>query len=283
MIESDPIPAGENNYIKICLIEDDYRLRITDLYSNILFELVGDEIFKFNIEYNQKLLTIQELMAIENQKQAVLQSARFKTLNNEHSQVNTVRTSSLNQGPNEKKPAEKHLSNLELIPINPVLSSEDIQKCIIALKRNFKLSEKVIIDNDENLEEVVLQVFDGERTTVSKIINHCGRSNISILSASLGRTLERLVQEGKITSTKEKIKNKNLEYNLYAINYNHGAKKSTIDLLLTKLEKEFTTESFIDLAKQSNIQEESAIQMLEQSASRGELLEPRSGTYRKIE
>ena len=78
MIESDPIPAGENNYIKICLIEDDYRIRVTDLFGTIVFELVGSEVNKFSFEFNQKLLTRQKLLLLDKQKKEILHKATSK-------------------------------------------------------------------------------------------------------------------------------------------------------------------------------------------------------------
>ena len=287
MIESDPIPAGENNYIKICLIEDDYRIRVADLFGTILFELDGPGVNKFSFEFNQKLLTRQKLLLLDKQKKDILQAA----LTNELSSVTdpsdnkvTVRTSdTLVAEIKETIPNQISRAPLELIPIFPPLTPQDLDLCIKALKEKQKVSPKVTIDNDDNLEEIVLQVFDGERKTINKIVNRCAESSISILKESLKRTLERLVQEGKITSSREKSQDGSYEYDLYSINYTQVAKKNSFDILLDKLDPEFTTESYLKVAKQHNIREEVALQMLEQSSAKGEILKPTQHIFRKID
>ena len=61
----------------------------------------------------------------------------------------------------ETLPKQVSKSPLELIPIFPPLTPKELGLCIKALKEKLKVSPKVTIDNDDNLEEMVLQTFDG--------------------------------------------------------------------------------------------------------------------------
>lgn len=296
MIESDPIPAGENNFIKICLDDTTYRIRFTDLFGNIFFELEKNELFRFNSEFNFKLVTIQELMAIDQKRETILQAAKIKqSINN--AVMTTTNTNLVDTAPATSNdsinqphmyrgeltgPLGSFQRSLELVPIHPPLSSNELAICIRAMKERQKLSEKVTIDDDDNLEQFILQVFSGERITVNKIINKSADHSISLLAESLGRTLERMVQEGKITSTKAKIKDNGHEYTLYAINYIPDKANTLFNSLLAKLDSIFTVNSFITLAKENDIKEDKALQMLEQSNSNGDILLDGPDTYRKL-
>ncbi len=169
-------------------------------------------------------------------------------------------------------PMKQPREPLELVPIYPPLSQEGLDVCIKAMKENQKLKRKVTIDNDDNLEQFLLQGFSGKRTTVYKIVNESADHSISVLAGSVGRTLERMVAESKITSTKSKIKKNGHEYNLYSINFVPDKNKDVIDSLLTTLENVFTVNSLLAEAKKHDILEETALQMLEQANTDGDVL-----------
>ena len=295
MIESDPIPAGVNNFIKICLDDKAYRLLITDLFGNIQVKFANHEIGRFITELNCKLLTFQELMSIDKKRETILQSAKTRPASMITAQITTnntlivgttstgpaTSTQSIETSRNLTQPTPTTRRPLELVPIYPPLTPDELAICIRAMKERQKLSEKVTIDDDTNLELFLLQAFTGERTTVNKIINESADRSISVLTESVGRTLERLVQEGKITSSKAKIKNSEHEYNLYDINFVPNKNKDVFSSLLAKLEDVFTVNSLLILAKTHDIQEEAALQMLEQANTDGDVLLDRPGLYRK--
>jgi hypothetical protein len=102
------------------------------------------------------------------------------------------------------------------------------------------------------------------------------------VAISVRKILDALVQEGKVTSSIEKIKGGNVKYTLYAVNYSPKVQKSSMDILLEKLDEEFTTEHFLEVARKTGIEEQVALNMLEQSHATGELLQPRPQLYKKI-
>lgn len=288
MIESEPIPAGENNYIRLCLIEDDYRIRATDLVGNILFELEKEEINKFYQTFTSMLLGIQELKVLEQQKEVLrksiqnssLQPAENKTKQDSTEQNKNAIVANVQQLTQENTKISQSGTSLELLDLHPRLRPEELQQCIRAIKEEKKLSRKVTVDG-EDLEEYILQAFDGKKTTLSKIVNASANSTIAVLKEPLRRALENLVQEGKITSSQERTK-EGIQYVLYAINYKAKTKKDSFDIILEKLGEEFTTEKFIACAKENGIQEEQAVMMLEQGHRNGEVYLLRPQKYKKI-
>ena len=288
MIESEPIPAGENNYIRLCLIEDDYRIRATDLVGNILFELEKEEIHKFYQTFTTMLLGIQELKVLEQRKEVLRKSIKNssleipeKTATQQSPEQATKQIVSNGQYITQDTAKDtQELPPLELLNVHPKLRPEELQQCIKAVKEEKKLSRKVIVDG-EDLEELILQGFDGKKTTLSKIVNACATSSIAVVKEQLRRVLEGLVQEGKITSSQERMKG-GIEYVLYSINYKAATKKDTFDLILEKLAEEFTTEKFIACAKKNGIKEEQAMVMLEQGYRNGEVYLLKAQNYKKI-
>lgn len=290
MIESGPIPAGINNYLKICLIEDDYRIRVTDLFGTIMFELEKDEINKFYQTFTTILLSIQELKTLEHKKELLKNSIKNNSpaseiRMNEESKASinvndglflapTTVSSTVDHNQIQQKP-------LELIDLYPKLTKLDLQQCIKAIQEEKKLSRKVTIDGTD-LEEFVLQAFDGQKITLSKIINQSANCSISLLKDSLRRTLDGMVQEGKISSTQERNK-QGIDYILYSINYTQTTQKNTLDILLEKLGKEFSSTKFVEEALKIGVNEQSALSMLENGYQNGDLMEIRPQTYKKIE
>ena len=71
MIVSEPILAEEDFYIRVALIEDDYRIRVTDVLGNILFELENENINKFAKNLQGMLTAIQELKVLDKKKEDI--------------------------------------------------------------------------------------------------------------------------------------------------------------------------------------------------------------------
>ena len=278
MIESNIIPAGENHFIRLCLIEDDYRIRITDLYGNILFELEGEGINIFNSSFNQILLAIQQFKVLDKQKESLRQAIKTNTPIVQPS--SGTQQSTAETGTTVKNTPNPILTQtLEIVTIHPKLSQEDLQLCVRAVKEKQKLSKKVTI-GAENLEHFILQAFDGEQITYSNMLNECATASIAIDGKVLKKSLNTLVQEGKISAFDRE--NKYGKFILYAINCSSNAPKKTVNIVLDKLDYEFNTQEFVDIAKRQGIDEQTAIAMLEQSSRNGELLQPSSENFRKI-
>ena len=252
MIESDPIPTGENQYIKICVVEEDYRMRITDLFGNILFELVGDERFKFNSEFTRSLMVIQELMTADKKKKDTIIAYRSKTAS---SSQNLTSDNSIN--PDQKSttppkdtdalaPNYQHpRPTLKLVSSYPPLSDQELQVCVQAMKQKQKIYPKITIEGT-SLEFFMLQAFDGEKKSVYAIVNESAESNIALNKDSVRQTLERLVQEGKFTSSEQIRPDNNGRYIRFEFDTSSSSvKKNTLETILEKIDNEFNTQKFV--------------------------------------
>ena len=189
MIESNIIPAGENNFIRLYLIEDDYRIRVYDLFGNIIFELTGDEINSFHSSFTQMLLAIQQFKVLDQQKEAVRQAIKN---NSPIAQAPTTTRLPNAETPTIKKVNEISSLPLEMVTIHPRLSQEELQLCVKVIKEKQKLSRKVTISG-EDLEQFILEGFDGQQVTYSRILNESGACLIAIEGIVLKNTLNSLV------------------------------------------------------------------------------------------
>ena len=238
----------------------------------------GEGINIFNNSFNQILLAIQQFKVLDKQKESLRQAIKTNTPifqpNSVTQQSNTDSVTTVKNVPNPTL-----TQKLEIVTIHPKLSQDDVQLCVLAMKEKQKLSKKVTIDS-ENLEQFILHAFDGEQITYSNMLNECGAASIAIDGKVLKKTLNTLVQEGKISAFDSE--NKYGKFILYAINCSSNAPKKTVNIVLDKLNSEFNTQEFVDIAKKQGIDEQTAIAMLEQSRNNGELLQPNSEVFRKI-
>ena len=95
----------------------------------------------------------------------------------------------------------------------------------------------------------MLQVFNGDKKSVYAIVNESAESNIALNKDSVRQTLERLVQEGKITSSEQTRPDNNVRYTRFEFDTSSSSvKKNTFETILDMLDNEFTTEKFVMIA-----------------------------------
>ena len=128
-------------------------MRITDLFGNILFEVVGDERFKFNSEFTRSLMVIQELMTPDKKKKDTITAYRTKTLSGTQ---NLASDNPVNSGQeNIKTPIDTDTSvpnyqhprpALKLVSPFLPLSNQELQVCVQAMKQKQKVYPKITIE-----------------------------------------------------------------------------------------------------------------------------------------